>query len=378
MPNDYRPVLLASVSLLAGWLVAPASLGAEDANPDRAEFLRLCDLAAAELQKPVLPFTEAFRHKPDVKAHRIPFFEDSYGVRALCVAYDMTGRRQYLDACRCWAGRIADFQDKMVPKGAYYLNYGREPGQKAGDWYVADSGSVGMGMLAVAVRCADTAEKQRYLDSVRAFAKLVMANYVGKDGGVTDGLWSSYAGSWWCSSATFSGTAYLLYDATGDKRYLEIALAATDWLARHKFAKPAPPAFDGASAGSVFYVLESYAVGWPHIRENPAQRKAVEAQIAEALAWLKANQKGPGAKSSLDYFSSDTYMSGMPYLMYVLARQEPQYAGLRAAADQEVRYVAAELAKRPPISYLTSWEAATWLMMSYAEQLRPGAMFRSK
>ena len=95
-----------------------------------------------------------------------------------------------------------------IPKGAYYLNYNysREPGKKTGDWFVADSGSVAMGVLAVAARCDDPTEKQRCLDSVRAFAKLVMENYVSKDGGITDGIWSSYAGPWWCSSATFSGT----------------------------------------------------------------------------------------------------------------------------------------------------------------------------
>jgi len=382
VPFQNRPrkaVFLLPASLLACWALAPPLQAAEDANSHRpAEFLRLCDLAVAELDKPVLPFTEAFRHKPDPTAHRTPFFEDAYGVRALCAAYDMTGRRQYLDACRRWAGRIADFQDKMIPQGAYYLNYYREPGKKTGDWFVADSGSVGMGVLAVAVRCDDTAEKQRYLDSVRAFARLVMKNYVGKGGGINDGLWSSYAGPYWCSSATFGAMAFLLYDATGDKRYLEVALGATDWLASHTFAKPAPPAFDRAYSGSVFYILEAYAAGWPHIKQSPPRRKAVQVQIAEALCWLEANQKGRGAKSNLDYFGNDTYMSGMPYMMYVLARQEPQYQGLRAAADQEVRYVAGELAKRPPLCCLTTWEAATWLMMSYAEQLRPGALFRAK
>jgi len=41
-------------------------------------------------------------------------------------------------------------------------------------------------------------------------------------------------------------------------------------------------------------------------------------------------------------------------------------------------YVADELAKRPPLCCLTTWEAATWLTLSYAEQLRPGALFRAK
>ena len=143
----------------------------------------MCDRACVELDKEIAPFEERYRTEADPRTHHTPFFEDAYVVRALCVAYDMTSNRRYLDTCRHWATRVVDLQDHMMPHGAYYLNYFREPGKDQGDWFVADSGSIGAGVLAVAVR-ADGKEKERYLDSAKAFAKVVLDHYVGKDGGL--------------------------------------------------------------------------------------------------------------------------------------------------------------------------------------------------
>ena len=95
-------------------------------------FLKFCDLATAELNKELTPFLNRTNAAP--ATHHMPFFEDAHAVRALAVAYDLTGRRAYLDACRRWAGRIVEYQDKMIPAGAYYMNHQRAPGQDSGSW----------------------------------------------------------------------------------------------------------------------------------------------------------------------------------------------------------------------------------------------------
>ena len=112
----------------------------------RSQFLQLCDLASAQIK---------------AGTRKDPFFVDSYAVRALCVAYDLTGKKEYLDACRAWSERMVGFQEKMLPRGAYYMHYSRKPGEDKGGWYVADSSSIAMGVLATAVRC-DGAEKQAF------------------------------------------------------------------------------------------------------------------------------------------------------------------------------------------------------------------------
>ena len=80
-----------ALSALATIAIAPAACADQSDNLDftnadfRAHFFQLCDLVAAKIS---------------ADKGRDPFFEDSYGVRALCVAYDMTGNTNYLNACR--------------------------------------------------------------------------------------------------------------------------------------------------------------------------------------------------------------------------------------------------------------------------------------
>jgi hypothetical protein len=280
----------------------------------KSEFLTLCDLAVAELSKKPSVWKEAYRTTVYPETHHVPFFEDSYAVRALLVAYDMTGKKKYLDASTRWADRIVALQQGMIPKGAYYVNYetGRAVGKDKGDWWAADSGSVAMAVLATAVRTHDKQQRERYLNSVRSFARLVIDNYVGKDGGITNGLYSEFTGEWWCSTAIFSDFMYLAYGETQDPEYLKVALGATDWLNRHDFNNPQPPAFEALNPGVVFYCFESYAAALPYLEPGSPRRKAAEAHITEALDWMAKNQQGRGAKNKLDYLGDATYMGGEP------------------------------------------------------------------
>jgi len=93
--------------LAASMMLQPAAGQAQ--SPDQVDFkthfLRLCDIACKELDKPFTPFEERNRANADPATHHAPFFEDSHAVRALAVAYDMTGKREYLDTCRRWSDR---------------------------------------------------------------------------------------------------------------------------------------------------------------------------------------------------------------------------------------------------------------------------------
>jgi hypothetical protein len=369
--------------VVLGMVFSAGGRSEETASADaEARFLKLSELAVAELNKEVVPFEERHRKSEEPKTHHVPFFEDSYAIRALCVAYDMTGDTSYLDACMHWADRVVALQKKMVPRGAYFPNYGgmsRQPGQDHGDWWAADSGSIAMGVLAVAARTADVEQKNRYVQSVRDFADLVVANYVGKNGGITDGIWSEYKGEWWSSTAIVGGLLYLLHEETREPAYLRTARGAMDWTLRHDFRKSEPLGFKDGPAGVVFYTFEFYAAGLKRVERGSDRRKTAEEQIADALKWMAENQKGRGARTSLDYFGNDTYMAGMPYLMYAFARQLPDRRDLARAADQELDYITKLLFKDgdPAATRLAVWEPMSWTMMSYAEKLRPGAILRT-
>ena len=348
----------------------------------RGRFLEICDLAVAELGKEITAYIEKrYRKGEDPRTHHIPFFEDSYAVRALCVAYDMTGNRKYLDACTRWSDHIVACQQRMIPKGAYFANYdfARQMGQEKGQWYVADSGSIAAGVLATAVRTNDAKKKQVYLDSIRSFARLVIDNYVRKDGGITDGVWS-YMGQWWASTAIFGELMFLAHAETQDPEYLKIGLDAADWLNRHDFHKDEKPAFEAMNPCMVFYCFEFYATALPYLEPGTARRQAAESHIAEGFQWLAENQKGRGAKSKWNYRLDGTYMAGTPYLMCVFARHLPQYADQIAEGDKELRYVTGvmyENGQKPRMTNLEVWTVTIWTMMSYAERLSPGALFRT-
>ncbi|HOW18653.1 MAG TPA: hypothetical protein PLC79_06415 [Phycisphaerae bacterium] len=386
--------------------IPPAGGGQAPPAEFRRRFLLFCDLAVKEFRKEITPFPVHDREYADPATHHMPAFEDAHAVRALAVAYDMTGERKYLDACRRWADHTLRCQSRMIPAGAYYMNHSRAPGEDHGQWNVADSGTIAMGVLATAVRCTDPAEKGRYLESTKAFAKLVMDNYVSREGGVSNGLWPEYAGPWWCSSATFGTFAFQLYDETHEEKYLKVAMGALEWLLGQDFREVRPITFEQRPSGIIFYCFDFYVHGLKHLSKGtPLYDRATE-QIDLAVDWMAKNQKTRGANVP-DYTQKNVDMAAMPYLMYSFARLLPRHRDLVPIADRELRYIGDLLCGaqacgaqslrdctrpqeytrpqrgrtpqecRPNVSRLMIWEVMTWGMLSYAERLAPGALSRS-
>lgn len=339
----------------------------------RAEFLKFCDLAVRELNKPLTPFYS--RTDDDPTTHHMPFFEDAHAVRALAVAYDMTGRRRYLEACRRWSDLMIVYQRGMNPPGAYYMNHQRAPGQTTGQWNLADSASIGMGVLATASRCKSPLERQRYVASAKALAKLAMENYVRPGGGISNGLWPEYDGPWWASTAIFGTLAFLLYEETGEAQYLGCAKAALRWLVKTDFRDFKPITFQQRPSGIIFYTFEFYLAGLKYFSPDTPEHQAILKQFDAALDWMAAHQKSRGAEVP-DYTERNVDMAGLPYLMYGFARASARHRHLTALADGELDYIGRLLLGRgePNVSKLMIWEVMTWGMMSYAERLRPGAL----
>lgn len=347
-----------ALSLCAALLLsAPAGAAESREAQFRLQFLQLCDLASAQLQ---------------AGTNKAPFFIDSYVVRALGAAHDLTGKREYLDACRAWSERMVGFQERMLPQGAYYMNYGRKPGQSTNGWYVADSSSIGMGVLATAVRCQEP-ERQRFLNSAKAFAALVMHNYIGPAGGVCNGLWPKFDGEWWCSSGTFASLAFLLYDETCDKRYLKTAVGAVDWLNRLDAEKD--PHYPLVEMGPAYpmYVLEAYSAGMSHFEPGTGLRESALAKIAWYLDWTAKQQSRPPREREWPAnVRWGMKFGGLPFHQYVQSHSLSD-AKLVAAADREMDSLADIVFTRHP--ELT--QLPVFMMMSYAERLSPSAIYRS-
>jgi hypothetical protein len=349
---------IASFILIA--LLPQAHAGEAAPAEFRAQFFKLCDLAADKVRD---------------ENNKVPFFVDSYAVRALCVAYDMTGNTNYLDACRDWSERMVKYQEQMTPRGAYYMHYNRKPGETNGDWYAADSGSIGMAVLATSVRCRG-AEQKRFVTSAKNFAGLVIKNYVKPDGGVSDGLWHQSSDAWWCSSGIDGSFLFNLYAVTGDKHYLKTALHVTEWLNKADLVKDQPFPLSQQGPSMIFYVMENYSAGWPYIQKDKAIKQAALARVNWCFDWILEQQGKPMAKRVLPPTKGwGMKFGGLPFHEYVFSRYLPADGKLTADGDAEMQRLAEIVfADEPP--KLT--QLPMFMLMSYAERLDPGAVYRHK
>jgi len=324
-----------------------------------SQFIQLCDLAAVKV-----------RHENN----RVPFFVDSYAVRALCVAYDMTGNTNYLDACRDWSTRMVNYQEKMIPRGAYYMHYNRKPREATNDWYSADSSSIGMAILATSVRCQG-AERRRYLRSAEKFAHLVIDHYVKPSGGVSDGLWHQSDKEWWCSSGIFGSFLYNLYAHTGNKLYLKTALHVTDWLDNRDLTQEQPFPLSQQGPAMIFYVMENYSAGWPYISHDETRKQAAAEKVAWCFNWIAEQQaKPPVSRQWPPTAGWGMKFGGIPFHQYVFSNYFKNGENLKSAGD-------AELQRLTPFVFngeLKATQLPMFMLMAYAERLDPGAVYRAR
>ncbi len=370
MRLTYKKVQVAFFCLSGVLLVIMVAVGTLQAAPAAAEadqrgntvmrrqFLQLCTLAAAKITNEKL---------------RGPFFVDSYAVRALCAAYDMTDNRTYLNACRVWSRRMVKYQQRMRPSGAYYMNYNRKPGSVTGDWYVADSSSIGMAVVATSVRCRGSA-RHRLLDSAEKFANMVIKRYVRPSGGVSDGLWTQSNRAWWCSTALFGSLSFVLYANTRNQHYLNAGLRAVNWLNQRNLSKERPFPLSQQGPAMIMYVMESYSSGWPYIDKDAALARPALAKVNWYLHWIVKQQSIAPAKRSWPVNKGwGMKFGGLPFHEFIFSRYLPADQNLTPAGDRAMRQLAAVVfADRPRFTQLSAF-----LMMSYAQRLDPSAIYRS-
>ena len=340
----------------------------------KREFLELCDSSFMDV---------IAQTKVTERLGARGFYWDSYAVRALCVGYDMTGKKEYLEACKLWSERMIEFQEQMIPEGAYYMLYGRKPGEKEGNWFSADCSSISLGVLATAARCSDPKETERLLNSVKSFSSLVSNNFVKKSGGVSDGYWPASDDEWWCSSGIYGSLVFQLYKETGDESYLKLGLGTIDWINQIDFQTVAVH-FPGKEIIPVviLYCLEAYSAAFPYLDKDSERYKLAMAQWNNAFEWMKENQQG---QYGMDYVHQwGSKFGGLPFHMYHYADFVPGNDSLVILGDQELNYCM-EIIKNPELSsrmgepefYDQLDQLAIFTMFSYTQRVSPGTIYRT-
>jgi hypothetical protein len=334
------------------------------------------------------PDREGWRKDPGLRNYYM-FFVDSYAVRALGVAYDLTGRKRYLDACRTWTERIIRHQERMIPTGAYYMNYHRKPGESEGQWFSADSGSIAMGVLATAVRTQDSQKRRRYLDSAKAYVELVMEKFVRDSGGVTDGYWDKSDEEWWCSTALFSSAAFQLYNLTGEESYKLAALQAVDWLLDFDYGDTILYDFKDGAPTTIFYVLEAYSSSLLYLHPSTVRQRRVFERLSHTVEWIVDNQTAEG---TWDY-SPDNWgvkLGGLPCHLLIYLKHVTDGAardrGCMSPAGKIVSFEnlvsqstdrALEFFSNGKVGEIFTQRNA-FTMMSYAELLCPDELYHKQ
>ncbi len=343
-------------------------------NYEQEVFLKICDSEYLE----VIAQTKLTERK-----EARGFYWDSYAVRSLCVAYDLTGNQKYLDACILWSKRIIEFQQKMIPEGAYYMLYGRKPVQNEGEWFVADCSSIALGVLATAVRCSNPSEKQLLLNSVTSFSSLVSNNYVRSSGGVCNGFWPKSYDEWWCPTALYGSLSFQLYKETADTTYLKLGLGTIDWLNQINFLS-ADKFFPQEEIKPVviMYCLEAYSSAFPFLDPESERYKLAMAQWDFSFRWMAENNQG---KSGVDYVHQwGSKFGGLPFHIFTYASFIPGNDSLVLLANQELDYVL-KILEKPELSseygvpefYSQLDQLAIFTMFSMCQKISPGTVYRS-
>ncbi len=99
------------------------------------------------------------------------------------------------------------------------------------------------------------------------------------------------------------------------------------------------------------------------------------AQIRWCLNWMQSNQASRVTSCPWDYYHQwGSKCGGLPFHMYVYGRLIPGMDNLTGTADTEMNYIASVLKDKPQNGLP---QLAVFAMMSYAERVSPGTIYRS-
>jgi hypothetical protein len=122
------------------------------------------------------------------------------------------------------------------------------------------------------------------------------------------------------------------------------------------------------------YVLEAYSAGIPHLKPGTERRKAALAKVSWYLDWTERQQSKPPRERQ---WPADVRwgmkFGGLPFHQYVYSGVLPDGQKLSTAADRELQSLAGIVFTGQP--RLT--QLAVFMMMSYAERVSPGVIYRS-
>lgn len=244
------------------------------------------------------------------------WYRASYPIRTLLAGYELFGKREYLDAVTVCLDKLIGEQ---LPNAAWSSGFRNKPVaeqteaeiEKAmgGTTNTADVGCIST-CLAIAYPYVDDARKKIYLDALRRYAEEYAAQWQLPSGGFTNGRWAGkdMTTPYSVAAGTQAMSFCSLHVVTGERKYLEVAERAVDFLLdnwhedgrplHHHHAEDTTRLLDLTEAGdlgNLFYYQEGILWVW-HWTEDEALkekiRRVVGWHITGAKGLLRARENG--------------------------------------------------------------------------------------
>jgi hypothetical protein len=167
------------------------------------------------------------------------WYTTAYPLRTLMAGYRIFGERRYLEAA---TGILDHLVEEQLPNGAFQQVYRAKPTSRltreeiheiyTKRWMnMADVGSIATA-LGVTARYVDEPRKSAYVKALRRYCEEFAAQFQRPNGGFTNGIESGVRQTNIYSVATGTEAAAFaaLYASTGERRHLEVAERAANFL----------------------------------------------------------------------------------------------------------------------------------------------------
>ncbi len=224
-------------------------------------------------------------------------FQQTHAIRAMLGAHRVRPRKIYLQTAKDWADMTLRMQGTQGHPARYNMGYGLQIRKGIPrKWYVADCGTIALGLLDVATFLRDRDPmRARLIDSTRRFADYIIETWTLADGSFTlgfDEFKCLNKKAYHCANAQSNLFLWPLAEVSGEPAYAEQALKTTRWLAEWD---EYDCGYYGCTVHNRAYNGESMLVSLAYMPPGEkALRKSVVANLRRHVAGWAGEQFGKG------------------------------------------------------------------------------------
>jgi hypothetical protein len=227
-----------------------------------------------------------------------PVFEEAYEIRAAMLAEKTLSLGQARSVAHAFCDRALLTQG-MVEENMYFMGYGcqRNSAGIPNCSCVADACSSATAIADTLKTYPDSPKAAAYVDSLRRFADHVLEHHTDAAGVTSVGTLGHAVdpiSQYWCACGLFAEVLLGLHDLTGERRYLEAAVAPLRFLAAFDYRATVDEAWRLCPSEVIFYAGEGIIAG---LASGKAHQLLLSAPMSDSGAPSAGAQPAAGTQS---------------------------------------------------------------------------------